>query len=371
MRLSLQALVLAALSLENVLAQPPHRHLHHHKRDLAETLHEKRIYYDTSHVDWAEKDWKMICAGGKCLPGGVNNGAAVAAGHPDAAVSAAPVNQAENVATPAQSSAPATSASASSQSASSDSTGASDSSTSTGSCSDLSSVWTTGDTSRNGAVYMGDGSACPGGCTSASSPKLTKLGGMSEPRNVGQTDGYIGNVGVPYGSNMLPLSDCDTSGYDYSITFTNKDSSPIKVAMWNKVGDDNATPGRVQTGASRNAWYTFPLEAGQSAAFAIAENSQIAFSQACGRDSTNGLFDCTWGEADFCDLNVPNTKWSGYDRSSLPNGAGNTGLLTVCADGFDCSSQAKFSFTSHLQGNTGGRTNIPAGQPAHIKVAMG
>ncbi len=361
MHLSLQALVLAALSLECALAQPSHRHLHKHRRDLADLL---KRGTDVSGVDFGTLPWDAICANNGCAPGGANNGVAKAAGHPAAAPasSAAPVVN-EKVATSPKSTTPASPASSSSGSS-----GSSGSSSSTGSCSDLSSVWTTGDSSRDSAVYMGDGSACPGGCSSASSPKLTKLGGTTSPRNVGQTDGYMGNVGSPYGSNMLPLTDCDTSGNEYSITFTNSESSPIKVALWNKVGDDNATPGRVLTGATRNAWYMFPLEAGQSAAFAVAPNSQIAFSQACNRNPANGQFDCTWGEADFAD--AQNSNWSGYDRSSLPNGAGNTGLLTVCADGFDCSSQSEHSFTSFSQKNTGGKTNIPAG-PAHIKVTMG
>lgn len=354
MHLSFQALVLAALSLECALAQPAHRHLHKHRRDLADVLSQKRDV-DTSGVQWDKLPWQAICENGACQ-------SSAPAAAPGSTSVPAPIVQ-EKVATPAKSSTPASSSSSSS--------GSSGSSGSTGSCSDLSSLWTTGDTSRSSMVYMGDGSSCKGGCTSADGPKITKLGGSTEPRNVGQTDTYMGNVGTPYGSNMLPLFNCDVSGYDYSITFTNSDSSQIKVAMWNKVGDDNATPGRVMTGATRNAFYTFPLEASQSASFAIAPNSQIAFSQACDRNVSNGQFDCTWGEADFADANHPNDGASGYDRSSIPNGQGNTGLLTVSADGYDASSKSAHSFVSTSQLNTGGKTNIPAGQPAHIKVAMG
>lgn len=358
MHLSLQALVLAALSFECALAQPAHQHLHKHRRDLANLLSQKRGY-DTSNVDFGAMDWSSICANGACSPGGANHGAAAAAGHPAAAAaSSAPVaaQVKEEVASPAKAaSAPAKSSSP----------------PSTGSCSDLSSVWTTGDTSRSSMVYMGDGSSCTGGCTSADGAKYTTLGGSTPARNVGQTDTYVGNVGAPYGQNMLPLTDCDVSGHDYSITFTNGDSSPIKVAMWNKVGDDNSIAGRDMTGATRNAFFLFPLEAHQSASFAIAENSQIAFSQACDRNEANGQFECTWGEADFADANKPNNGASGYDRSSIPNGAGNTGLLTVSADGYDASSESANSFVSTSQLNTGGKTNIPSGQPAHIKVTLG
>ncbi|KAK4698126.1 hypothetical protein P7C71_g64, partial [Lecanoromycetidae sp. Uapishka_2] len=367
MQLSFQALVLAALSLECALAQPAHQHLHKHRRDLADVLSQKR-QYDTSGVQWGKMDWDAICANGACAPGGANNGAAAAAGHPAASASAPATSASvaaavvdEKVATPAKSS-PAVQSSSSSSSSSSGSSG---------SCSDLSDVWITGDTSRSNMVYMGDGSACKGGCTSADGAKYTELGGSTTPRNVGQTDAYIGNVGSPYGHNMLPLTDCDVSGYDYSLTFTNAGSSQIVVDLWNKNGDDNNMPNRPLTGASRNAFHHFKLNAGQSAAFAIAENSQVAFSQACDRNSATGQHDCTWGEADFADANTPNDGASGYDRSSIPNGAGNTGLLTVSADGYDASSQTSHSFVSTSQLNTGGNTNIPAGQPAHIKVTMG
>ncbi|MCJ1272618.1 hypothetical protein MMC21_000404 [Puttea exsequens] len=352
MHLTLQTLVLAALSLECALAQPAHRHEHKHRRELDAVL--KRDPQDYSKLDWAN-----ICKDGACWKG---PGQGDAPKPPAAAaVSPAPVvapeklavnNSPESVAKPAPSG------------------GSKPLSTSggTGSCSDLSSVWTTGDTSRSDAVYMGDGSPCPGGCTAADGAKYTSFGKSTPPANLGETDGYRGNVGIPYGHNLLPLTDCDVSNYDYSITFTNNDNSQIKVALWNKVGDDYNNPTRKQTGMSRNAFFEFPLESKQSASFAIAPNSQVAFSQACARNANTGLFDCTWGEADFANQN--NKAWNGYDRSSIPNSAGNTGLLTVCADGFSCSSQQGNSFVSANQLNTGGNTNVPTG-PMHLKVTMG
>ena len=216
-------------------------------------------------------------------------------------------------------------------------------------------------------AYMGDGSSCPGGCSSADGGKYTSFGGTTTPQNVGQTDAYIGNIGSPYGHNMLPLPDCDISGHDFSLTFTA--ASDVKIALWNKNGDDCAMPNRPLTGASRNAFFMFELAEGQKAVFAMAPDSQVAFSQACDRNSKTGQFDCTWGEADFGD--TQNGGASGYDRSSIPNGQGNTGLLTVSAPGFDASSQQANSFVSTSQLNTGGNTNIPAGQPAHIQVTMG
>lgn len=153
--------------------------------------------------------------------------------------------------------------------------------------------------------------------------------------------------------------------------FTNADSKQISVGIWNKVGDDYKLPGRLQTGQSRNAFWKFSLEPGQTAGFAVQGNTQIAFSQTCNRKTDDGAFDCTIGEADFGDLNTPNNGWSGYDRSSIPSGSGNTGLLTVCADGHGCSSKEAHSFVSASQTDAGGDLSVPAGQMAHMKVTMG
>ena len=56
------------------------------------------------------------------------------------------------------------------------------------------------------------------------------------------------------------------------------------------------------------------------------------------------LPNCTWDEVDFGDLR--NGKWSGYDRSSIPNSAGNTGLLTISCKGAKTSSKGSNDFTS-------------------------
>jgi len=371
MHLSFQALVLAALSLEGALAQPAHRHQHKHRRDLADVLHERDSGLQS--VDWHSLDWPTICA----KPGACGKDKL-------AANEAAPVDR--QVVGPSKSpvvppsggsSAPASSAvapSSSPSSSSTPSTSGSSSGSSTGSCNSLASVWDkqSRDSSRDDMKYLGDGSPCPGGCTSAHGAPFSSFSGdKTTPANVGSKDSYRGNVGSTYGHNMFPLSDCNVSGHEFSITFTNGDSKEIYVAIWNKVGDDYNIPGRLQTGQGRNAFWKFPLAAGQSAAFAVQGNSQIAFSQACDRKTVDGTFDCTWGEADFGDLNTPNNGWSGYDRSSIPSGAGNTGLLTVCAEGHGCSSKEAHSFVSASQTDAGGDLSVPAGQPAHMKVTMG
>lgn len=356
MHLSFQTLVLAALSLECILAQPAHRHQHKHKREdkgndgIPDEIFEKL-------------DWQTICANGGCdekkssAQGApiTNNKLAVNPIKPAVGASSGPSSSSI-----VQPSSPSSSSTPSSSGSSTDS--------SSGSCNNLESVWDmkSRDQSRVGKNL--NETPCDGGCTSADGDRFSGFGAATPPAHQGERDGYRGNVGDPYGRNMYPLSDCNVSGQKYAITFTNADSKQIEVAMWNKVGDDYNVPGHKQTGHVRNAFWKFSLEAGQSAAFAVQANSQIAFSQACNRAGI-GKFDCTWGEADFGNEN--NKGWSGYDRSSIENSAGNTGLLNVCAEGHGCSSKEAHSFVTDKQTDAGGDLALPPHEDVHIKVTMG
>ena len=198
----------------------------------------------------------------------------------------------------------------------------------------------------------------------SSSSASKGFGGVSSPKDNGNKDEYIGNVGVPYGSNMILLDSVDkATTYKYSNTFTNPTSDKISVIVWNKSGKD----GQPQSGMSLPPTLTFSLGPNESKAVAFDENSQVAFAQDCERDPLKGnLPNCTWGEADFGDLR--NGGWSGYDRSSIPNSAGNTGLLTISCEGAKTSSQGSNSFTSAAQTNAGGSL---APGPAHFSTSMG
>ncbi len=359
MHISFQALVLVALSLEGALAQPAHRHQHKHRRDLADVLGQKldlgkrQDFNDPSL--YKDVDWKKVFTSSS-------------ADTPPPASTTAAAPPASTPASPPASSGTGTSSSSDTSS----SGGGSDTSSSTGSgsgsCVYPAAVW---DKSQKDTSQANIGGAtCPGGCTSADGEKFSSFSALTQSKSDGKVDDYQGNVGQTYGHNMYPLSGCDVSGQQYSITFTNADTSKIEVALWNKVGDDYKSPGTLGpiTGAFRNAFFKFPLEGGQSASFAVDKNSQVAFSQACDR-SFSGGHDCTWGEADFG--NESNKGYSGYDRSSIPNSKGNTGLLTVCADGHDCSSAQSHSFVSASQTDAGGNLAISPGEPMHLKVTMG
>ena len=155
----------------------------------------------------------------------------------------------------------------------------------------------------------------------------------------------------------------DAKSYKYSNTFTNPTSDKITVILWNKSGPD----GQPNSGMSLPPNLKFEVAPNQSVAVAFDENSQVAFAQDCARDPLKGnLPNCTWGEADFGDLR--NGGWSGYDRSSIPNSAGNTGLLTISCEGAETSSKDSNSFTSAAQTNAGGSLAPGA---AHFFTTMG
>ncbi|CAF9910481.1 hypothetical protein IMSHALPRED_009209 [Imshaugia aleurites] len=363
MRLSYQALVLAALSLECALAHPTHQQLHKHRRDLGDVLHQKRVDFSDPATyapgTFQDLDWGSICAGGKCDPDSKDSSSPAPAD--PAPASSAPASVPESGSETTGSS--TTTSTAPSSPPASTGSASSDSITSSGTCNDLSSVWTKGDTSRSDAVYMGDGSKCPGGCTSADSPKYSTYGAASS--SSGSGDAYRGNVGLPYGQNLVPLSDCNTDGHDYTITFTA--NSPVTIALWNKVGDDYETPGRTMTGASRNAWFLFDLAANDKAVIGVAPNSQLSFSQVCDRNE-NGQFNCPWGEADFSDTN--NEASSGYDYSVEANDYVNSGGISVTVDGYETSDSNACGFYKAGQQSTGCNTNPPAGS-MHVQVSVG
>lgn len=297
MQFSIIIALLAAVGLDSILAQP-HRHHHHKHRDLKD-------------VDWndpknyAGVDWSAVNYGG---PGGASSTPTtttpVAAATPSAvstSTSAAATKAAENKPAPVSSS---------------DDTGSG-----------------------------GSGKA---------------FGGRTDPVDNGNKDEYKGNVGIPYGSNMIQLdSPADIKNYKYSNTFTNSGSEKISVAVWNKVGSD----GKPQSGMALPPNLKFDLGPNESVAVAFDENSQIGFAKD-GNRNQYGMLTTAWGEADFGDLR--NQGWSGYDRSTIVQG-GNEGLLTISCEGAKTSSQQGNSFLSAAQTNAGGA--LPPGE-AHLKTEL-
>jgi hypothetical protein len=141
------------------------------------------------------------------------------------------------------------------------------------------------------------------------------FGGVTSPTGSGDT--YCGNVGSPYGSNMIEITEAELDDYEYTITL---DGSFIlqeyTVYFWNNCNEAGQLAGFFDT--------TFPLTVtvakGGNAYVAIDVDSQGAFvgsptSVGVPRSPTDGIILGFWGEWDFG--NTANDGWSGFDVSAL------------------------------------------------------
>lgn len=137
------------------------------------------------------------------------------------------------------------------------------------------------------------------------------FGGSTDPFGSGDT--YVGNVGRPYGSNIIEVSPSDASRYEYVVKFVGPSMDGWQVVIWNKIGPD----GKVD-GWYGNACYTFTIAAGEVRYIAFAADSQGGWAAANTTSiPTNqfGSYASTWGEFDFGSSN--NKGWSGFDVSAI------------------------------------------------------
>lgn len=191
-------------------------------------------------------------------------------------------------------------------------------------------------------------------------PKTGLFGGRTDPIVNGVINEYIGNVGIPYGSNMAKVPESEIDNCKYSIKFINDGGNAMSIILWNKSGKD----GRPLSGMALAPNLKFPLGIGESQAVCFDENSQVAFARDCERNPLKGnIPDCTWGEADFG--NISNGGHSGYDVSSIPNSAGNVENITITCPKGKTSSQKENLFTDVAQTNAGGALN-PGPMPLKV-----
>ncbi|KAJ5765505.1 hypothetical protein N7520_005064 [Penicillium odoratum] len=161
------------------------------------------------------------------------------------------------------------------------------------------------------------------------------FGGRSTPK--GSAVKYCGNVGIPWGSNIIAVSPTEAHRYKYVARFTGSNTEPWTVTIWNKVGPDGKMDG----------WYghsalTFVLAPGETRYVAFDEDSEGAWGAAPG---TTGLpvdqwggYTSTWGEFSFGD--GENSGWSGWDVSAIQAQLGHDDVqgMRICqADGKGCS----------------------------------
>jgi len=177
-------------------------------------------------------------------------------------------------------------------------------------------------------------------------------------------DNYVGNVGTPYGANVIKVA--SASDYDYTITFKNTASSGMTVNIWQKVGPDY----EVLSGsalAPKKTTLTFYLAEGASQVVAFQENTQIGWSEAVSDFTPSGAYQTTWGEANFV------STGSGYDVSAINNAANNYDMTITSAEAPECTSSRTENFwltASDPVGSSDGSCFI-AQSTATLTVEMG
>ncbi|GIJ99181.1 hypothetical protein Aspvir_001307 [Aspergillus viridinutans] len=137
------------------------------------------------------------------------------------------------------------------------------------------------------------------------------FGGRTEPSGSGIF--YKGNVGIPWGSNIIEVCPEKAKKYKHVAQFVGSNTDPWTVVFWNKIGPDGGL----------NGWYghsalTITLQPGETKYVAFDENSQGGWGAAKGTELPKdqyGGYSCTWGEFDF-DSTI-NHGWSGWDVSAI------------------------------------------------------
>lgn len=124
---------------------------------------------------------------------------------------------------------------------------------------------------------------------------------------------YKGNVGSPWGSNIIEIEEHKASQYKHVLRFEGSDSETWTVVFWNTYGP---------TGGMNGFWnpnkaLSFEIEKGQTKYVAIDENSQGGWAAAPGNIPTSekGQYASTWGEFDMS--NEKNEGHSGWDVSCI------------------------------------------------------
>lgn len=177
-------------------------------------------------------------------------------------------------------------------------------------------------------------------------------------------DNYQGNVGSPYGSNVIKVG--STSGYDFTNTFVNTGSSAMTINIWNKAGSDT----RVLSGASlapKDTTLTFVLKPGKSQIVAVQENSQLGWAQACSQLTPSGSYQTAWGEANFV------ATGSGYDVSFIQNEGKANYDMTISSKEVSCvSSMTENYWLTDTQpiGTSDGSCYVPM-NTMHLTTKMG
>ncbi|OJJ72869.1 hypothetical protein ASPBRDRAFT_42616 [Aspergillus brasiliensis CBS 101740] len=124
---------------------------------------------------------------------------------------------------------------------------------------------------------------------------------------------YVGNVGSPWGSNIIEVNAENACEYKHVVRIDGSETDDWTVVFWNKIGPDGGL----------NGWYgnsalTLTIKPGTTRYVAFDDDSQGGWGAAKGDKLPTdeyGGYSCTWGEFDFG--NTSNDGWSGWDVSAI------------------------------------------------------
>lgn len=320
-------MVLAAFSIGEAIAGPTHAHLHSRHHQKKDNIDYAKINWDNLGVDWA-KAW--------------------AAGQPKATTTQAPVAKATTTAA-ATTTLPAAvfKEKAATTTAKAEETPKISSANSI--IDDLEDLF-------DGIV---------GHANDRSSFGASRVMGGGSSGGAGLAGDFEnGNIGEPYASNVMKVG--STSGYDFTTTFINTQRKVITINIWNKGGSD-LQPLSGASLAPKDTALTFTLRPGASQIVAFADQSYIAWAEACSQRSFEGSFATTWGEAKY------QSTGSGFDVSAIKNANGNDYDMTMTAEEVSCVSdmnQNMWLTPDHPVGGSNGSCYVP-GSKMHLTVKMG
>lgn len=208
---------------------------------------------------------------------------------------------------------------------------------------------------------------------SGNSTESTGFGNPSTSGS-GTDDTYQGNVGDPWGSNIIEISHGEADNYKYVAEISGQNTEPWTVVFWNKFGPDGKQDGQYGRSA-----LTFTLSPSETKYVAFDDNTQAGMGAANGTElpkSDMGAYSFTYGELDFG--NSENDECSGFDVSAIQAQMAGHEVqgMQICEKGGSCSSITPDAATvdnaytqKHVDvGGIGG--NLAAG-PVHVSIVIG
>ncbi|OJJ59854.1 hypothetical protein ASPSYDRAFT_57369 [Aspergillus sydowii CBS 593.65] len=187
-------------------------------------------------------------------------------------------------------------------------------------------------------------SSAPGTCGNwyDKSDEYSRSGfGLSTLSNGLQYVKYIGNIGNPWGSNIIEIEADKACKYQNVARFEGSETDPWTIVFWNNYG-----PTRKMDGWYGHSALKLTLEPGDIKYVAFDDDSQGGWSAAKGESipvDANGGYSATWGEFDFD--SDKNNGWSGFDVSCIQAQNANQEVqgMKICEHGGD-----QCSYVTHL-----------------------